>query len=638
VLLGRLSWEQLEGAALAAKRWGDGTLRTTPEQGLLLLNLPTGFKDAAATAVAAHGISPYADTLDRNTVACTGKQFCNIAVTETKGHMLQLIEKLRVRHLTLHGIRIHMSGCPSSCAQHFTADIGLKGVRVRRLLGTREGFDVYLGGGIAGQVHYGLSYKLGVDVDQLPQLVEDVVHEYYLKHKPGMTFSAYWREKLCDAQAAKVGDDEYAPPVWLCEACRYEHKGEDPPVYCPKCAGLRRNFARLEEGIADTDAAATTVPPPAAPRADGFTFVARDEQLAEGAGLTVEAAGREYALFRSEGKVYALDSACPHEGAPLAQGEICGDVVTCPWHGWTFQANTGCSIAPAGNAVRRHRVKIEDGNIYLRDEAPVAPAAPSPVPSAPVFPATRPTVPQTAQLSVLEVIDETPDTKTFRFDNSRGELPRHRPGQFAKVCVSIDGREVWRSFTISSSPTRSEIVDLTIKRNPAGEVSSHLHDRIAAGTSLTLKGPQGAFAFDPDRHVEPLVLVSAGSGITPMLCILRFLAESESALPVVFLHGARTPADIIAHSECRRLVGQLPAAQYHVTLSQPPADWTGLIGRLTFESVREVVGEPAARRYFLCGPGDFMDAIRDGLLAAGVTADRIHTEQFGKAPATLAAT
>ena len=101
VPLGRLSWQQLEGLALAAKKWGDGTLRTTPEQGVAILNIPSGFRDAAATAVAAHGISPHADTLARNTVACTGKQFCNIAVTETKGHMLQLVEKLqRQGHLT----------------------------------------------------------------------------------------------------------------------------------------------------------------------------------------------------------------------------------------------------------------------------------------------------------------------------------------------------------------------------------------------------------------------------------------------------------------------------------------------------------------------------------------------------------
>lgn len=367
VPLGRMSWQQLEGIAVAAKRFGDGTLRATPEQGLMVLNIPTGFKDAVATAVAAHGVSPYADTLARNTVACTGKQFCNIAVTETKGHMLQLIEKLRTRNLTLHGIRIHMSGCPSSCAQHFTADIGLKGVRVRRLLGTREGFDVYLGGGIAGQVHYGLPYRLGVDVDQLPQLVEDVVQEYYLRHKPGMTFSAYWRERLRDALAAKVGDGEYTPPLWLCEACRYEHKGEDPPVYCPKCAGLRRNFARIENGddqVAEAGAAAQLAPA----RDDGYAFAAREDQLGNSTGLAVTVAGREFALFRVDGAIYAIDSACPHTGGPLAEGEIKEGVVTCPWHGWTFEACSGCSVKPVGNDVGSYPVKVEDGNIYLRVE------------------------------------------------------------------------------------------------------------------------------------------------------------------------------------------------------------------------------------------------------------------------------
>jgi precorrin-3B synthase len=150
VPLGRMTWRQLEAVALLARKWGSGTLRLTPEQGLVVIDIPTGFRDAAATDAAACGLSPHADTLLRSTVACTGKQFCNIAVTETKGHMLKLIEKLRQRGLALCGIRIHMSGCPSSCAQHHTADIGLKGVRVRRLLGPREGFDVYLGGGRSG--------------------------------------------------------------------------------------------------------------------------------------------------------------------------------------------------------------------------------------------------------------------------------------------------------------------------------------------------------------------------------------------------------------------------------------------------------------------------------------------------------
>jgi len=639
VPLGRLSWQQLEGLALAAKKWGDGTLRATPEQGMAILNIPTGFKDAAATAVAAHGISPYADTLARNTVACTGKQFCNIAVTETKGHMLQLIDKLRARALTLHGIRIHMSGCPSSCAQHFTADIGLKGVRVRRLLGTREGFDVYLGGGIAGQVHLGLSYKLGVDVDQLPQLVEDVVQEYYLRHKPGMTFSAYWRERLRDSAAAKVGDGEYTPPIWLCEACQHQHKGEDPPVFCPKCAGLRRNFARLEDGVEVP--IPTAAPTAAAPRSDGFVFAAQESQLTDGAGLAVELAGKEYALFRFDGRVHAIDNACPHEGAPLAQGEIADGVVTCPWHGWTFQACSGCSINPAGSDVKSYPVKVEEGQILIhtasttraggkevKTGAPTVSNGP-PRPMLPPGPAAvKPVIPKLATLKVLEVIQETTDVKTFRLDNSAGEIPRHRPGQFVKLRMMLDSREVWRSFTISSSPTTPDRLDLTIKRNPDGELSNHLHDDIEPGKSLAVKGPQGGFFFDSQAHTEPLVLISAGSGITPMMSILRHLADAGSPLACTFLHGARTLADIIFHDECQRLVESLPGLKYRVALSQPTETWDGWHGRLSFEMVREVAGDLAACRCFLCGPGEFMQTLRQSLVEAGVPAERIHTEQF----------
>jgi ferredoxin-nitrite reductase len=366
VPLGRLSWQQLEGLAVLAKRWGDGSLRTTHEQGILILNIPTGFKDAAATDAARYGLSINADTLALNTVACTGRQFCNIAVTETKGQMFQLIEKLRQRGVTLHGIRIHMSGCPSSCAQHHTADIGLKGVRVRRLLGTREGYDVYLGGGVAGQVHLGMPYRLGVDVDQLPQLIEEVVREYYLKHHAGQTFSAFWRERLRDGEAAKVGDSEYTPPRWLCEGCGYEHRGEDPPVFCPGCAGLRRLFARVEEAEARPTEASPTADPhlPVAP--EGFVFAAREELLSSTEGLGIEIQGHSYALFRINGEIVALDGECPHAGGPLAQGTLTNGVLTCPWHHWEFDVCTGCSLKPRGKDLQAHECQIVNGNIFIK--------------------------------------------------------------------------------------------------------------------------------------------------------------------------------------------------------------------------------------------------------------------------------
>lgn len=246
VPVGRLTWQQLEGLAVASGRWGEGILRTTPEQGIILCGISTGFKDSCATEAARVGLSPYADSLVRNIFACTGKQFCNLGVTDTKGPALKLIDQLRQKTLALHGIRIHLSGCSSGCMQHLAADIGLKGVRIRRLFGSREGFDVFLGGGIAGKVHLGLPYRLGVDINQLPQLIEEVVREYYLRHKPGYTFSAYWREVLHHQQATQVGAKEYVPPLWICDCCQHRHWGDDPPVYCPKCAALRRYFARVD--------------------------------------------------------------------------------------------------------------------------------------------------------------------------------------------------------------------------------------------------------------------------------------------------------------------------------------------------------------------------------------------------------
>lgn len=635
VPLGRMSWYQLEGLALLSKKWGDGNLRTTQEQGIAVINIPTGFKGAAATDAAALGLSVHADEFELNTMACTGSQFCNIAVTETKGQMFHLIEKLRKRALKLYGIRIHMSGCPSSCAQHFTADIGLKGVRVRRLLGTREGYDVYLGGGIAGQVHMGLPYRLGVDVDQLPNLVEEVIDEFHLKHNPGQTFSSYWRERLQAAEAQKVNDADYTLPTWVCEGCQYHHQGEDPPVFCPSCAGLRRLFARIEDVTAKSNDEIGEVEDSSVARNDGFQFAAKLEDIPEKNGLTVTVAGKEYALFRTADGIQCIDSACPHEGASLADGEFKNGVVSCPWHNWTFNVCTGCSLDPPGNDVKSYATLVDGDRVFIKlGGMPAKPAASG---TASILAAARgvaakPKVlrPVEASLTVLEIIDETPDVKTFRLDNSAQVIPFDYPGKFLKVCVLSDGEEVWRSFTVSSSPTRPEQLDLTIKLNPGGTVSRTLFDTIQPGSQFKVKGAQGGFYFDPAVHPEPLVLVSAGSGITPMMSISRFVRDKSLARPVIFLHGARTLSDIIFHDECQQLAASEAWFGYQVSLTQPTDSWNGLSGRVSFDQLKSLVPDMSVSRYFLCGPNDFMDQLRNDLLAAGVPAKQIQTEQFHK--------
>jgi ferredoxin-NADP reductase/nitrite reductase/ring-hydroxylating ferredoxin subunit len=335
------------------------------------------------------------------------------------------------------------------------------------------------------------------------------------------------------------------------------------------------------------------------------------------------------ALFRHEGSVLAIDAECPHEGAMLSEGEFKDGVVTCPWHGWTFNACTGCSIAPGGNDVRRYPTREEGGKIFVAIEAADAAAGVATKPSAkPAAGAIQRARAVDVVLPVLDVIHETPDVRTFRLDNRDGRFPLDLPGRFANVCVELNGGEVWRPFTISSSPTTREHVDLTIKLNPAGEVSRYLFEHVRPGANLRVKGPQGGFCFDPGKHSEPLVLVSAGSGVTPMMSIARYLHASGSQQPRVMVYGARTESDILFHEECRKMQQEAPEFRYVATVSRPENGWQGPCGRLTSQLVRDSAPELTAGRYFLCGPGDFMESLARELTELGVPADRIHTEEF----------
>ncbi len=381
--VGRLRWDQLEGMGVISSRWGDGTLRTTHDQGMIIPNILTHFKEEVISDLARYGLSAESDSITRNVIACTGRQFCNLAVTETKGYALQLIEKLRKRALVLHGIRIHMSGCLNACAQHHTADIGLKGVRVRRIMGAKDGFDVFLGGAINRQVQLALPYKAGVDVDQLPHVIEEVIREYYLQHKPGQTFSDFWRERLDGATQVNVLEKDYRPPTWICEKCEYKHLGEDPPIFCPSCSALRRHFARLEESTNESvqakvgafqqkeiiESAKEQSSSGQTKKTEGvqeFQKVAKFSSIPQGRGLCVKVDEKEIALFRVNGSICAIDNLCPHEGGSLAEGEIKDQVVTCPLHAWRFDACTGGGIDPSDQKVVRYETKIEGEDVFIK--------------------------------------------------------------------------------------------------------------------------------------------------------------------------------------------------------------------------------------------------------------------------------
>lgn len=307
----------------------------------------------------------------------------------------------------------------------------------------------------------------------------------------------------------------------------------------------------------------------------------------------------------------------------MTEGELVDGVVTCPWHGWKFDACTGCGVDPADQRVPTRGVIVQDGNVFVERLHDADPVRPRPV--------------ESALLTVREVVDESPDVKTLRLDNASGVFPLHSPGQFLRVAVAIDGTEHVRSFTISSSPTRPEVLEITVKCGPRGLVSKCLHERIRPGDQLAVSGPFGTFCYDAKTHVEPIVLIAAGSGVTPMRSILRTLAATEPDHPCTLIQGARTPADVLFDRESADLVRSNPKLQRFVTLTQPDASWTRDAGRIDLAYISKCVLQPALCRYFLCGPDRFMEELRAGLMSLGVPSDRLHMEDFQSRPAAVTA-
>ncbi len=186
----------------------------------------------------------------------------------------------------------------------------------------------------------------------------------------------------------------------------------------------------------------------------------------------------------------------------------------------------------------------------------------------------------------------------------------------------------WRSFTISSPPTRPDVLEVTVKRNPTGIVSPAIHS-LRPGEELVIQGPQGRFVFDPETHTEPLVLAAAGSGITPAMSILRTIQDLQLDLPVTLLYGCRTRDDIIFARELDAIRLRLARFRLVLSLSRPDPHWSGSVGRVTPALLARHIPEPAIARFFLCGPGDFVETLSGWLRENEVPPERIHSERFG---------
>jgi ferredoxin-NADP reductase len=236
-------------------------------------------------------------------------------------------------------------------------------------------------------------------------------------------------------------------------------------------------------------------------------------------------------------------------------------------------------------------------------------------------------------LLLSQTEQQTHDTKTLRFQVQDERLLCAKPGQFLTFQWTIEGHRVTRSYTISSSPVHENYVEITPKRMENGCVSVFLNERAEPGLTVEASGPYGRFYFDETVH-KSIVLIAAGSGITPMISMLRYIDDLEVAAPVTLLYCVRTGADIIFENELVRLSKSLPKFKYEVCLSKPDPAWKGRSGRLTEELVSRNVTDLDSPTFFLCGPKGFMDNARQILSTLGVSQDQILQESFGESKQT----
>jgi ferredoxin-NADP reductase len=231
---------------------------------------------------------------------------------------------------------------------------------------------------------------------------------------------------------------------------------------------------------------------------------------------------------------------------------------------------------------------------------------------------------------VTRINTETPQTKTLTL-----ALPSwmaHRPGQHYDVRLTApDGYRTERSYSAASEPERAGEIDLTVERIDDGEVSPYLDDVLVPGDRLEVRGPIGGYFVWDVSLGGPLLLVGGGSGVVPLMAMLRHRAAQQSPIPARLLYSTRSADEVIYRDELERLAsadGELEVALTY-TRHAPPG-WPGYQRRIDRAMLHEVL-QPLGNgvRSYVCGPTLLVEAVSNALVALGLPAERIRTERFG---------
>ena len=236
---------------------------------------------------------------------------------------------------------------------------------------------------------------------------------------------------------------------------------------------------------------------------------------------------------------------------------------------------------------------------------------------------------------VTQVIEETSSTRTLVLDVAG--WPGHRAGQHVDVRLTADdGYQTQRSYSIASAPEEPRLA-LTVERLEDGEVSSYLCGELREGDRFELRGPIGGYFVWDVSNGGPLLLVAGGSGIVPLMAMLRHRSaairndDARRALPARLLYSSRRGSDVIYRAELSRLAeGDDAVSVTHTITREPEQGWTGFRRRIDRAMLAEIAWPPDARaRIFVCGPTPLVEFVATELVALGHDPALIRTERFG---------
>lgn len=232
---------------------------------------------------------------------------------------------------------------------------------------------------------------------------------------------------------------------------------------------------------------------------------------------------------------------------------------------------------------------------------------------------------------VTAITQETPRVKTLTL-----HLPQwtpHLPGQHYDLRLTAeDGYQAERSYSIASPPEKIGEIDLTIELIEDGEVSAYLFDGIAIGDPLEVRGPIGGyFVWKDSMANDSLLLVAGGSGIVPLMAMLRHRAKIGATNPTILLFSVRTDEDVIYWDELKTLAGQDSSFSLLITFTRrTPADWNGYQRRIDGSMLSEVLSRFTTQPLcFVCGPTPLVEQVANALADAGLPPTAIRTERFG---------